>query len=83
MQLLEVEGELGAVIADFEPGGGGSEGVGKFFKAVTQAVLLLRAETWVPTPSMERALSSFQHRVARRLTGRQPRIWGDGSWEYP
>ena len=55
--------------------------LGKFFKAVTQAVLLFGAETWVLTPNMERALSSFQHRVARRLTGRQPRIRGDGSWK--
>ena len=37
---------------------------GLFFKAVVQAVLLLGAETWVLTPRMERALSSFQHRVA-------------------
>ena len=37
-QPPEVEEELGEVVADFEPGGGGSEGVGGFFKAVTQAV---------------------------------------------
>ena len=41
------------------------------------------AETWVLTPRIERALSSFQHRVARRITGRHPRRRGDGSWEYP
>ena len=46
---------------------------GNFYKAVSQAVLLFGAETWVLTPRMERALDSFQHRVARRLTGRQPR----------
>ena len=74
---------MGAVVADFEPGGGGSEGVGTFFKAVTQAVLLFGAETWVLTPSMYQALSSFQHRVARRITGRHPRRQGGGSWEYP
>ena len=36
---------------------------GYFFKAVTQAVLLFGAETWVLTSRMERALSIFQHRV--------------------
>ena len=41
---------------------------GYFFKAVCQAVFLFEAETWVLTPSME---SSFQHRVAPRLIGRQ------------
>ena len=46
-------------------------------------MLLFGAETWVPNPSMERALSSFQHRVSRRLTGRQMRSLGDGSWDYP
>ena len=57
--------------------------LGNFFKAVVQAVLLFGAETWVPNPSMEQALSSFQHRVSRRLTGRQMRSLGDGSWDYP
>ena len=37
---------------------------GHLFKAAVQAVLLFGAETWVLTPRMERALSSFQHRVA-------------------
>ena len=55
---------MGEVVADFEPGGGKPIGVGTFFKAVTQAVLLFRAETWVMTPRMEQALSIFQHRVA-------------------
>ena len=49
-----------------------------FFKAVTQAVLLFSSDTWVVTPRMERGLSSFQHRVAQRLTGRQPRRQGVG-----
>ena len=56
---------------------------GHIFKAVTQVVLLFGAETRVLTPRMERALSSFQHRVAQPLTGRQPRRQGGGSWEYP
>ena len=64
-------------------GGGRPKGVGTFFKAVKQAVLLFGVETWVLTPNMERALSSFQHRVARRLTGRQPRQRGGGILSYP
>ena len=40
MQPSEGKEELGAVVADFEPGGGGSKGIGAFFKAVTQEVLL-------------------------------------------
>ena len=57
--------------------------LGNFYKAVAQAVLLFGAETWVLTQSMERDLDSFQHRVARRITGKQPRRRADGIWEYP
>ena len=52
-----------------------------FFKMVTQAVLLFGTETWVLTPRVERSLSIFQHRVARRITRRQLSRLGDGSWE--
>ena len=52
--------------------------LGHFFNVSVQAVLLFGAETWVLTPRMERALSSFQHRVTRRLTGRHPRRQGVG-----
>ena len=34
------------------------------------------------TPRMERALGSFQHRVARQITGRQPKRQEGGIWEY-
>ena len=44
-----------------------------FYTAVTQSVLLFWAEMWVLTPRMEKALDSFQSRVARNITGRQPR----------
>ena len=46
-------------------------------------LLLFGVEAWAITPSMERALSSFQQRVTRRLTGSHTRRRGDGSWEYP
>ena len=54
-----------------------------FYKLVTQAVFLFRAEMCVPTPRMERALDSFQHRVARQITRKQPWRQGGGIWEYP
>ena len=56
---------------------------GKFYKVVAQAVLLFGAETWLLTLRMERDLDIFQHRVVQQITGRKPRRWGDGSWEYP
>ena len=37
---------------------------------------------WVLTPQMEKALDSFQYRVARKITGRQPRRRKDRSWIY-
>ena len=53
-----------------------------FYTAVTQVVLLFGAETWILTPRMEKALDSFQSRVARKITGRQPRLKKDERWEY-
>ena len=54
-----------------------------FYTAVTQQVLLFGAETWVLTRKMESALDAFQGRIARWLTGRQPRRDRDGRWFYP
>ena len=56
---------------------------GNFYKAVAQAMLLFRAETWVLTQNTERDLESLQHRVAKRITEKQPRRRTDGIWEYP
>ena len=46
-------------------------------------MLLFGAEMWVVTPIMERALNSFIHGAARRITGRQPQRGWDGKWFYP
>ena len=46
---------------------------GNFFKAGVQAVLVFRAEKWVLTPRIERALESFLNRAAHRITRRQTR----------
>ena len=46
-------------------------------------MLLFGEETWILTPRMERALDSFQLRVARGITRKQPRRRGGGIWEYP
>ena len=54
-----------------------------FYNAMTQQVLLFGAESWVLTKKMESALDAFQVRVARRLTGRNPRRGRDGEWLYP
>ena len=78
-QPWQGEKELGALISDIDPGGVDLKVLGHFYKAVAQAVFLFGAEMWLLTPCMKRALDSFQHRVARRLTGRQPRI--RGGWE--
>ena len=53
---------------------------GHFFKALVQSVLLLGSKMRVLTLRMERALSSFQHRVAQRINGRHPMRRGGGRW---
>ena len=57
-----------------------------FYIAVTKAVLLFGSETWVLTRNMEKALDSFQARVAQKLAGRKPQRGKggmDGTWYYP
>ena len=56
---------------------------GNLYKAVAQAVLLFREETWVLTQRLEKSLERFQSRVARRLTRKQPWRRTDGSWDCP
>ena len=53
-----------------------------FYIAVTQAVLIFGAETWVLTEKMETTLDTFQGRVLQKLTGRHPRSGRDGKWYY-
>ena len=64
-------------------GGGRTEDIRFVFKAVIHTVLLFGSETWVLTSHMERDLVSFQYRVARQITGRQPMRREEGGWEYP
>ena len=45
-------------------------------------VLLYGLEKWVMTPYIRGVLDGFQHRVAQRLTGRQPQRGWDGGWVY-
>ena len=51
-----------------------------FYIAATQQILLFGEETWVLTKKMESALDAFQGKVARNLTGGQPRRGRDGVW---
>ena len=82
-QPVESAEELGRLLQIINREGADAKVSGNFFKAVMQAVLLFRAETWVLTPRIERALESFQHGAVRRITGRQPWRMGDGCWKYP
>ena len=55
---------------------------GFFFKAVIQAVMLFRAETWVVTYRMGKALGRFHTQVTRRLMVQLPHRTTDGKWRY-
>ena len=56
--------------------------LGNIYVAVVQAVMLYGSDTWVMTLRVGWVLCVFHHRVACRLTGRQPRIGQDGGWMY-
>ena len=50
---------------------------------MVQQVLMFGAETWVVTQRIERALNSFMHGAARRISGGQPPRGWNGKWFYP
>ena len=57
--------------------------MGKFYKAVIQAVLLYGAESWVLTKESTRKLNSFHLRAVRHMSGQHIKKVGDNKWEYP
>ena len=57
--------------------------LGRIFVAVVQEVIIYRSDMWLMTPRIGRVLGGFHHRVARRMTGRQPRRGRCGTWVYP
>ena len=80
-QPAEGKEELGADVEYFDTGGRADLKVSRhFFKALVQAVFLFGEDMWVLSPRIEQALSSFQHRVARRLTRRNLCRRAEGSW---
>ena len=54
--------------------------LGQIFLAVVQLVLLYGSETWVTNSCIGRVLGGFHHRVACRLTRRQPQQGIKGVW---
>ena len=52
--------------------------LGQIYLAVVQSVMLYGSDTWVMTPRIYRMLGGFHHRVAQRLTERQPWKGRDG-----
>ena len=56
---------------------------GHFYITVIQAILLFGLEIWVVTLRIKRLLGGFHHRVARGISGKIPRRWAEGRWEYP
>ena len=70
-------------VEDLDPGGGGSKGIGALHQGGSDGGVAFRVRDVGPDPRMERALRNFHHRVARRLTGWQPRRWGGGGGGIP
>ena len=62
--------------------GATTRAMGMFYKGIVQAVLLCGCETWTVTPRMMKVLAGFHNKIARRISGRQPRKV-NGEWHYP
>ena len=52
------------------------------YKAVVQAVLLYRSESWVVTGAMMMVLEGFHQRTALKIAGMTARKRDDGEWEW-
>ena len=53
---------------------------GQIYFLVVQSVIFYGSVMWVMTPRIGRVLVGFHHRVARRLTERQPWRGRDDVW---
>ena len=68
-----------AVISDSEPGGGRSEGVGKFLQGGGSEGAAVWGVDMDPHPEDGEGPGKFQYRVVRRINGKHPRRGTDGS----
>ena len=74
---------MGAVISYSDPGGGRSEGVGKFLQGGGTGSVAVQGGDVGPHPKDGAGPGQFYRRVTRRITGKQPRRQTDENWEYP
>ena len=81
--MLEARKKWGRISRILVREGADAKTSGMFHVAVVQQILLYGSESWVLTPRILKALESFHHRVARRITGRMPRRLQNGTWYYP
>ena len=80
--LKRAQTQWGMIVWVLEKDGASVRARGLFYKTIAMAVLLYGCETWTVTDSMLTVLEGFHHKVARRLTGRVPRLV-EGAWDYP
>ena len=55
----------------------------EFYKAVVQATILFREESWVMYPRIGRTLDGFHHRLDPRMANMNPKRYVTGRWIYP
>ena len=63
-----------------EAGGDGSNYIGKFYRAVVQAVLLFGDETWVLLAAMINNIEGVHVVFLLQVTGMKARRLGDKTW---
>ena len=54
-----------------------------FYRAVVQAIILYRSETWVLWESMAKRIEGTHMEFLRMITGKRAKKLGDGKWETP
>ena len=74
---------MGEDVADFEPGGGESKGSRSLLQGGSPVGVAVQGGDVGPDPQDGAGTEHLSAQFAQRITRRQPRRRGCGSWDYP
>ena len=82
-QLQQARGKWAQIAKLLKREGANAVVMARFYRAIVQAVLLYRAESWAIMQQNMEKLARFHKQAARYMTGKHIKKLPDGSWSYP